>query len=258
MSAPRVRTDVIDGHVFEIRLARPDKLNAFDLAMLRQLAKAMTRYEEDPELRCAVLVAEGRGFTAGLDLAEVGPAVAAGAPLFPEGWVDPLGLGRRRSKPLVMGVHGWCLTIGVELCLAADIRVAAPDTRFGQIEIRRGIFPFGGATIRWPAESGWGDAMRWLLTGEELGAAEAHRIGLIQEIADDPRARARVLAATIARRAPLGVQATLRNAWLARTEGPEAAQAALPAEARALFATEDAQEGMRSFVERREAEFKGR
>ena len=184
-STPRVRFDV-DGDVAQIVLARPEKRNAFDLQMLRELAEAFTRYEETRALRCAVLCAEGEHFTAGLDLAEVGPAIAGDAALFPDGLVDPLGLhGRVRMKPVVMAVQGWCLTIGIELLLAADIRVAARGTRFGQIEINRGIFPFGGATIRLPLAAGWGDAMRWLLTGDIFDAEEARRIGLVQELADD-------------------------------------------------------------------------
>ena len=85
--------------------------------------------------------------------------------------IDPLGIhGKMRSKPTVVAVHGRCLTVGIELCLAQDITVAADDTKFAQIEIKRGIFPFGGATIRWVQRSGWGNAMRWLLTGDELDA----------------------------------------------------------------------------------------
>lgn len=250
-----------EGHVLKIALARPEKRNAFDLAMLRELALALTAYDDDPELRCAVLHADGDHFTAGLDLAEVGPAVAAGAPLFPEGGVDPLGLrGRVRRKPLVMAVQGYCLTIGIELLLAADIRVAADDARFGQIEIRRGIFPFGGATLRLPQVAGWGDAMRWLLTGDLFDAHEARRIGLVQEVTPPSEALARALAiaATVARQAPLGVAATLASARLAVDEGPRAAADALLAQARGLMASEDAAEGLRSFVERREGKFTGR
>ncbi len=256
----RIATHV-DGHVLQITLDRADKLNAFDLQMLRELAEAFTVYERDDALRCAVVCGEGKAFTAGLDLVEVGPAVAGGASLFPPETIDPLGLSgiaRRRSKPVVIAVHGWCLTIGIELCLAADIRVAHPETRFGQIEVNRGIFPFGGATLRWPQQSGWGDAMRWLLTGDELGAEEALRIGLVQELAVEPRTRAIELAQTIASRAPLGVQATLRSAWLCADEGPPHAAGELLAEARKSMDTDDAREGVKSFIERRDAKFSGR
>ena len=75
---------------------------------------------------------------------------------------------------MVAAAHGRCLTLGIELLLAADIRIAAADTRFAQIEVLRGIYPFGGATIRLPRQTGWGNAMRWLLTGDEFDATEAH------------------------------------------------------------------------------------
>jgi len=247
------------GQVLRIGLDRAVKRNAFDVAMLRALGAAFTEYEDDDALRCAVLFPHGEHFTAGLDLAEVGPAVASGAPLFPDGAVDPLGLGaRRRTKPVVVAVRGWCLTIGIELALACDVVIAAPDTKFGQIEINRGIFPFGGATIRLPLRAGWGDAMRWLLTGDLFDAAEAHRIGLVQEVAADPVATADRIAATIASRAPLGVRATLASATTTLTDGPEAAARALLDQARVLMASEDAAEGLRSFLERREGVFRGK
>jgi enoyl-CoA hydratase/carnithine racemase len=185
--------------------------------------------------------------------------VVAGTPLFPDALVDPLGLGpRRRTKPVVVAIRGWCLTIGIELALASDIVVAGPEAMFGQIEINRGIFPFGGATIRMHQRAGWGNAMRWLLTGDTFGAQEALRIGLVQEVAGDPVPVAGTIAATIARRAPLGVQATLRSARAAVERGPDAAAAELLGEARAIMGTEDAAEGMRSFVERRDGVFRGR
>ena len=85
---------------------------------------------------------------------------------------------RSRTKPLVAAVHGKCLTLGIELLLASDVRIAAENATFAQIEIKRGIFPFGGATLRFPEAAGWGNAMRWLLTGDEFDAKEALRIGL--------------------------------------------------------------------------------
>lgn len=260
MSADRRISTEARGHVFWIGLDRAAKRNAFDLAMLRQLAEAFTAYEDDPALRCAVLFAHGDHFTGGLDLAEVGPAVARGEPLFPDGLVDPLGLyGRVRTKPLVAACQGWCLTIGIELLLAADIRIAAEGARFGQIEIRRGIFPFGGATLRLPQVAGWGNAMRWLLTGDTFDAAEALRIGLVQEVvAPGAQAeRAGEIAATVAAQAPLGVRATLASARTALARGPEAALAGMMAEVRAIMASDDAREGLQSFIERRTARFIG-
>lgn len=249
-----------DERIFHIVLNRADKMNAFDLRMLRELAEAVTEYEADDSLWCAVLYANGDHFTAGLDLAEVGPAVRGGAPLFPEGSVDVLSLHEpRRKKPLVMAVHGWCLTIGIELLLASDIRLAAEGTRFGQIEINRGIFPFGGATIRLPEVAGWGNAMRWLLTGDKFDAAEALRLGLVQEVvpAAELRDKAIEIARTVAKRAPLGVLATLRSSRTAQLEGTDAAVAELLVIARELMDTEDAAEGIRSFLERRDGNFKG-
>jgi enoyl-CoA hydratase/carnithine racemase len=257
---PRVLTKR-DGRIFHIVLDRGDKMNAFDLRMLRDLAEAVTEYEADESLWCAVLYANGEHFTAGLDLAEVGPAVRSGQPLFPEGSVDVLSLHEpKRKKPLVMAVQGWCLTIGIELLLAADIRLAAEGARFGQIEINRGIFPFGGATIRLPEVAGWGNAMRWLLTGDRFDSAEALRIGLVQEVVpgNELHSKAIEIARTVAKRAPLGVQATIRSSRTAQLEGHDAATDELLVIARELMDTEDAAEGVRSFIERREGNFKGR
>ena len=256
---PRIITER-DARVLHIILNRPEKMNAFDLRMLRELGEAFTEYENDESLWCAVLYANGDNFTAGLDLAEVGPAVRKGERLFPAGAIDPLSLHEpKRTKPLVMAAQGWCLTLGIELALAADIRLAAEGTRFGQIEINRGIFPFGGATIRLPQVAGWGNAMRWLLTGDKFDAEEALRIGLVQEIvpADQLRERALHIARTIAKQAPLGVQATIRSSRTAVNVGTEAAVGELLTIARRLMDTDDAAEGIQSFVERREGNYKG-
>lgn len=241
-------------------LDRAAKRNAFSLELLRDLSDAYTALEEDPELRCGLLYAEGEHFTGGLDLAEVGPAVESGEPLFPESGVDPLDLfGSRRNKPIVCAVQGYCLTIGIELLLASDIRIAADDAKFSQLEVGRGIIPFGGATLRFPAVAGWGNAMRWILTGEFFDAREALRIGLVQEVvAAGTQLEAGLrLAESVAKQAPLAVQATRRSARVAFEQGPEAAKRELVDEARATMRTEDAAEGVRSFLERREAVFQG-
>lgn len=248
-------------HVAEIGLDRADKRNAFDLQMLRELSEAFTRYDEDDDLRCAILFAHGDHFTGGLDLSEVGPHVASSGQLFPDDGVDPLGIhGRRVRKPVIMTAQGWCLTIGVELALAADIRLAAEGTRFAQLEIQRGIFPFGGATTRMPALTGWGRAMMVLLTGDPFDAETALRMGLVQEVVAPAElmTRAREIADRIAAQAPLAVQATLASARAALGQAPNEEADRLLERARELMDTEDAAEGMRSFVERRKAEFVGR
>ncbi len=251
------------GHILLMGLNRPAKLNAFDVSMYLDLARAYGRLHSDPALRCGLLFAHGRHFTAGLDLAEWAPYFAEGRfPKLPEGAVDPFGIYGEQvvEKPVVMAVQGICYTIGLEIMLAADVRVAASDTRFGQIEVKRGIFPAGGATIRLPQEIGWGNAMRYLLTADEISAAEAYRLGLVQEVTEPGLQfdRALSLAGTIARQAPLGVQATLRSARLARAgKTYEAVSRFLP-EMQKLLASEDAREGLQSFLERRAAVFQGR
>jgi len=258
MNEPKITTEK-RGHLLLIGVNRPKKMNAFDLEMLHALGDAFGQLEQDAELRCGVIYANGEHFTAGLDLANVAPAVMEGKLALGAGAIDPWGVhGKQRTKPTVIAVHGRCFTLGIELCLAQDVTVAASNTRFGQIEIRRGIFPFGGATFRLVQTAGWGNAMRWLLTGEEFSAEEAHRIGLAQEVVEPGRqlTRAIEIAESIAAQAPLGVQATIASARRALVE--EAAARALLPEIMKLMTTDDAREGMMSFLERRAAKFTGK
>jgi len=260
MSEPVVTVEARE-HVLRVGIQRPAKRNAFNLQVLRELSEAYTRLEDDPELRCLLLFAHGEHFSAGLDLAEVGPHVAAGGGLYPEGGVDPFGLfGRRRRKPVVAAMQGYCYTVSVELALASEVVVAARDARFTQFEVRRGIMPFGGATLRFARVAGYQNAMRYVLTGDFFDAAEAQRMGLVQEVTDVGAQfeRALSVAETIARQAPLAVQASMVNARTAVEEGHAAALAGMMDEARALMASDDAREGLMSFVERREARFTGR
>lgn len=258
MSEQRISTEK-RGHVMLVGLDRPEKRNAFDPPMFERLAAAYTAMEDDPEIRCGVLFAHGDHFTGGLDLVKMAPTFAQGRFPMKDGEVDPLGLyGRVRTKPMIGAVQGMCFTIGIELLLACDIRIAGRSAKFSQIEVKRGIFPFGGATIRFARETGWGNAMRWILTGDDFDAVEAHRIGLVQEIDDHPIERAFALAGTIADQAPLGVRTTMLEAR--RAAAPDE-----PEHAKHLFAalgpvmqSEDAREGMMSFVERRSAKFTGR
>lgn len=247
------------GHVLLIGLDRAAKRNAFDLALWDDLCRAYGELAADDELRVGVLHAHGEHFTGGLDLPQWVPMFSGGTWAIPGGGLDPLGLtGPRLGKPIVVAITGICLTIGIELALATDVRIAAPSARFGQIEVKRGIYPVGGATLRFPREVGWGNAMRWLLTGDEFDAAEALRIGLVQEVVDEPLARAVALAEVIAAQAPLGVYATLASSRAAIPAAEHAAADRLLPDLRPIMTSEDVQEGVRAFVERRPGAFRGR
>lgn len=255
----RVQTE---GRLCVITIDRPTKYNGFTPEMLEQLAAAYTTLERDESLWCGLLLAEGPHFTAGLELSRfdiTAPLDAnAGGPL---AGVDPLDLRPpRRTKPIVAAVHGICFTIGIELMLAADVVIAEQGTRFAQLEVKRGLMAYGGATIRMVERAGWGNAMRYLLTGDEFDAATALRLGFVQEVVEggQSRDRARAIANTIAEQAPLAVRACRDSARIALEQGHEATVAAFAGQLTGLAASDDFAEGVRSFVERRAGRYTGR
>jgi enoyl-CoA hydratase/carnithine racemase len=258
MSLPRVTVDG-RGHVLLIGLNRPDKRNAFYLQMYAEVGQALGELQGmDSPLRPVVrpwrTLHRRHRAVAGLPFFRDGRM-----PPLPDGALDPLAREPERTltKPLVIAVHGWCLTIGIELMLAADIRVAADNTRFAQIEVKRGIYPIGGATVRLVQEVGWGNAMRILLTGDEFAAQDAYRIGLVQDVvpAGSQLERALTIAETIARQSAVGVQASLASARLARAEGERVAFARMLSDLQQVMASDDAVEGLKAFLERREPRF---
>ena len=142
--------------------------------------------------------------------------------------------------------------------MASDICIAQRETTFGQIEVQRGIFPFGGATLRFHQRCGWGNAMKYLLTGDKFDEQEALRIGLVQEVNENAISRGFDLAKTIAEQAPLAVQATLASCKSAALYGHQVAISGLMPTLHDLMRTEDAKEGLLSFLERRKAIFQGK
>lgn len=253
-----VSTEVV-GHLLMIGLNRPDKRNAANREMLSELSRAYGELDRDPQLRVGVVFAHGEHFTAGLDLADVGAALAAtGALPIPEGGLDPWGISTPHvRKPVVMAIRGICFTLGVELALASDVVIAERTATFAQLEVARGIMPFGGATTRFPRAAGWSQSMRWLLTAESFSAEQALSANVVTEVTNgDPLPRAVEIAELIARQAPLAVQATLASAR-SGMEGAHAEHARLPERLGALMRTQDVQRGLEAFMTKQPATFQG-
>ena len=253
----KVTTEKV-GHVLKIGLNRPDKMNAADEELLHDLALAYGELEKDKELRVGLLFAHGDHFTAGLDLFDVGPKMQSGKlQLVPEGGIDPWGIQTKQvSKPVVMAIRGTCFTLGVELVLASDIVIAASDSKFGQLEVARGILPFGGGTIRLPKVAGHAKAMQYLLTGETFSAQDALQMGMINEVVapGEEISRAMEFAQKIAAQAPLAVQATLASS---RNSDTENEKKQLFIRLNQLMSTKDVERGMQAFISKQPAQFEG-
>ena len=207
-----------------------------------------------------MIFAHGEHFTAGLDLVELQPKLASGVFHFNPNEINPWGTSsRKRTKPVIVAVQGYCYTAGIELMLNADLVIAQENTQFAQMEVQRGILPFGGATVRFVQAAGWTKAMRYLLTGAPFSAQDALAMNLITEISTTvPLDRALELAEHICRAAPLAVQATLASAQEATLQGAEVAFSNLQLHLNPLLHSQDAQEGVMAMLERRAPKFKGK
>ena len=249
------------GHILLIGLNRPEKYNGYTPTMAKELLEAFTLLDESDVLFVGVLFGHGEHFTAGLDLPKWTGRMQHGSNIeeSSEERVDPIALGRACRKPIITAVQGITFTFGIELALAGDIVIAADNCRFSQLEPARGIHATGGATIRFVQRGGWGNAMYHLLTSDEFDAQEAYRIGFVQEVVPVGKQleRALEIAAVIAAQAPLAVQATKASSRRFVEEGFAAAVRELGPTQQRLMASEDANEGIQSFIERRTAVFKG-
>lgn len=246
-----------DGPVRIIRLNRPEALNALSTALMGELVDALTAFDEDEAVRCTVLTGSEKAFAAGADIREMADA----------GAIDMLKLTgfdhwdrlRKIKKPIIGAVNGFALGGGCELAMNCDILIASDTARFGQPEINIGVMPGAGGTQRLTHALGKSLAMELVLTGRQLSADEALKHGLVSRVvpSSELMTEAVKLAHEIAAKAPLAArlakESVLKAYEMTLSEG-------LDYERRNfffLFASEDKQEGMKAFLEKRSPQFKG-
>lgn len=251
-----IQTETRD-HILVITLNRPDARNAFNKAMAEELEAVIDRYEEDREMRAAIIRAEGPTFSAGQDL----KAALAGE----------MGVGKKRGgfgimakppmKPLIAAVEGQALAGGMELTLCCDMIVASRTAVFGLAEARRSLVAIGGGCFRLPRRVPYQVAMEMILTAEPRSASDMHQFGYVNRLVEPGQAlqEALKLAALITRCGPLAVRASKEIAWRSMAESwtdEQGWKEQMPIVA-PLRKSHDQQEGLKAFAEKREPVWRG-
>jgi enoyl-CoA hydratase len=259
-----------DGAIATFTLNRPAARNALTPELVCRLADALVDFLADPQLRVGILTGAGdKAFCSGGDLGAMLPLLTGDRPARDE-WdrrvlEEPLVMAASSlrdhpiDKPLIAAINGACLAGGMEMALGTDLRICAEHAILGLPEVRRGVIPFAGSLVRLPRQVSYCHAMELLLVGEPVTAAHAHRLGLVNEVVPAAQVlpRAQALARRIAANAPLAVQAVKRT--VRDTSGVPLAEAyKVENEAKHLVMnSEDAREGPRAFMEKREPNYRG-
>ncbi len=257
-----------DEHVLTVTLNRPEKRNAVNSEVMCRLYDAWLRLDEDDDLRCAILTGVGKTFCAGMDLSEI-PKLRSGKPdneymervmKEPEvifgAWLKTY----RPTKPVILAVEGFARAGGTEILQGTDIRVAGQSAMFGVTEVQRGLFPMAGSAVRLRRQLPYAIAAEMLLVGDDLPAARALELGLINHVVPDGQAlaKAREIAQRISQNGPLAVKGILATLRATETLSEEEAFVIEQQHGMVAMASEDAVEGPRAFLEKRKPVFKGR
>lgn len=259
------------GHVAYLTLNRPEVRNAMNPEMIVRLAEAWLDYARDDNLRVAVITGAGdRAFSSGADLGRLIP-LFTGARQAEDEWdrrlVEDRSLPRMALlrgyplyKPIISAINGFCLAGGTELIEATDIRIAADHATFGLTEVARAIIPAGGSLARLPRQIPYCKAMEILLVGDRIPAQECHRIGLVNYVvpASELMATAEEFAGKIAANGPLAVRKAKEAVLRASGVPLEDAFRIEDECALEVMRSEDAREGPRAFMEKRQPQYKGR
>ncbi len=260
----------VDLGIASITLNRPQRMNTISRPMLAELSTCLLRADADPEVRVVILTATGRAFCAGLDLAGATSATPNSAQIGSGGTSAPVNVALPKNappkvlfemdKPTICAINGGAAGYGMDTALGCDIRIMTESAKLAPAFVKRGIVPESGGTWYLPRLVGWSKAAEIIFSGRTLSAQECLALGLTSYVVPDAELmpRARALATEIAQNAPLAVQSAKRlmRAGLEQTFGDHVDH--VYSQFLTLMRTEDAREGMLSFMQKRAADFKGR
>jgi enoyl-CoA hydratase/carnithine racemase len=258
----------VDGHIGLMRFNRPEKMNAITYGMLALIGDAVKQAATDDRVRAVVLTGTGRAFSAGTDLQELsartpeqagqrpgGPGIES-MPDRPAPWTFAA-----LQKPVVCAVNGAAVGLGAEFTLQCDVRIAAESARFGWVFVHRGLVPDTGAGS-WLLQRvvGLQQAAYLLYSGEIISAARAKEIGYVLDVVPDAELvdRAMALAGTVSKGGPLATSEVKRLLYQGLSKDPREHNTDSSATLQRMFASEDFREGVRAFLEHRDADWKGR
>ena len=244
-----------------VTINRPEKLNAFTQAMLTDLSAILEDLDRDDEVRVVVIRAAGdRAFSTGADLAELAESGPFEVRRSNRDWIDLFHTIESIRLPVIASVRGHCIAGGTELTLCCDLVVCATDAHFGLAEARVGVIPGAGAAIRLTRWVGRAHAKQLLMFGDPVDAHEAHRMGLVNALVpvEELAAETARWAERLASRSPLATAAAKRAVNIGSEMDLDRGIEYALGEFSLLFAAGDQKEGMRAFLERRQARFTGR